>query len=113
MKESVRQLGTGPVQQAGTILKAWMCQDDIALRKELKNGLDLCWASEPTGLEDEHLELLKAVASGLNQSPTPPSAQPADPVVRLCIDLLLHLAAQDAASSRFTTESETQATFRC
>src|SRR6185295_8866246 len=56
MKEPSHQRGTGPAQQAGNIFKARMCQDSIALRKEFKNGLDLCGAPEANGLK----ELLEA-----------------------------------------------------
>lgn len=111
MMESAHQPRTESAQQAGHILKAWKRQDSIAFRKELKRGLDLCCAPETSGLEDEHLELLQTVVTRLNQYPTLHNAEP-DVNVRICMDLLLHLAAS-ATASHFTTESEVPTIFRC
>lgn len=90
-----------------------MRQDSLTLRKELQKGLDLCCVSEVSTLEDENLELLQTAVAGLNQCTPLREEQPADPVVRLCINLLLHLADQAPAESRFTTESEVPTICRC
>jgi hypothetical protein len=113
MKEPARQPSIGPAQQADHILKAWICQDTVTLREELQRGLDLCCVSEVSALEDEHLELLQTVAARLNQCAPLRNAQPPDPVVGLCLNLLLHLAAQTPTASRFTAESQVPTTYRC
>jgi hypothetical protein len=81
-----------PALQAGNILRAWVCRDEAALRKEFAKGLDLCCSSPCLALEEENLELLKAVVARLNECPAVLNAEPADPTVRLCINLLMHLA---------------------
>jgi hypothetical protein len=113
MNKFANQPTTGPAQQAGNILKAWICQDSISLRKELQRGLELCSASDANGLDDEHLELLQTVVERLNASAVPRGPESADPVVRLCIDLLLHLSNTGPAWSGFTTESEVPMISRC
>ena len=113
MKESVHKSDAGPARQADNILRAWMCQDSGALWQELKSGLDLCYPAHANGQEEEHLELLQTVVARLEQSRALRGGQPPDPVVRICIDLLLHLAGQVPASSRFTTEPEIPMTYRC
>jgi hypothetical protein len=45
------------------------------------------------GAEEEQIDLLQAVVSKLDGYPAGIGPEPADPVVRLCITLLLHLAA--------------------
>ena len=83
-----------PAHQAGNILKAWVSRDEAALRKELAKGLNLCPPPHGLALEEENLDLLKAVVVKLEDRPTLLNAEPADPVVRLCINLLMHLAGQ-------------------
>jgi hypothetical protein len=75
--------------QAARILEAWMRQDKDALRTEFQRGLSICnERPEALAVEEEHVELLKGVISKLE------GADPSDPVVRLCLSLLVHLAAQ-------------------
>jgi hypothetical protein len=83
-----------PARHAGNILRAWVCRDEAALQKEFAKGLDLCSAPHVLPLEEENLELLKAVVARLNECPAVLNAEPADPAVRLCISLLMHLAGQ-------------------
>lgn len=83
-----------PAHQAGNILRAWVCRDEAALRKEFAKGLDLCASPQGLALEEENLEMLKAVVARLNECPAVLNAEPADPTVRLCINLLMHLAGQ-------------------
>jgi hypothetical protein len=85
-----------PARHAGNILGAWVCGDEAALRKELARGLDLCSAPHvlPPEVEKENLELLKAVVTRLNEWPAALNTEPADPMVRVCISLLMHLAVQ-------------------
>jgi hypothetical protein len=81
-----------PAHQAGNILRAWACRDEAALRKEFTKGLDLRSSPHGLALEEENLELLKAVVARLNECPAVLNAKPADPIVKLCISLLMHLA---------------------
>ena len=81
-----------PARHAGKILSAWVCGDEAALRKEFAKGLDLCSAPHVLPLEEENLELLKAVVGWLNECPAVWDAEPADPMVGVCISLLMHLA---------------------
>jgi len=83
-----------PARHAGNILRAWVCRDEAALRREFALGLDLCSSPQGFALEEEHLELLKAVVARLNECPAVLTAEPADPTVRLCINLLMHLASR-------------------
>ena len=83
-----------PARHAGNILSAWVCGDEAALREELAKGLDLCSAPHVLPVEEENLELLKAVATRLNEFPAVLKAEPADLMVGVCISLLMHLAAQ-------------------
>jgi hypothetical protein len=45
-------------------------------------------------VEEENLELLQAVVTRLNERPAVLNAEPADPMVGVCISLLMHLAGQ-------------------
>jgi hypothetical protein len=83
-----------PARHAGNILSAWVCGDEAALREELAKGLDLCSAPHVLPVEEENLELLKAVVARLNDCPDVCHAGTADPMVRVCISLLMHLAVQ-------------------
>ncbi len=85
---------TTPARLAGNILRAWVCRDEAALRKEFAKGLDLCSSPHGLALEEENLELLKAVVARLNECRAVLNAEPSDPAVRLCINLLTHLAGQ-------------------
>jgi|SRR5664279_5129234 hypothetical protein len=89
-----------PAQLAGNILKAWACRDETTLRQEFAKGLDLCSSPHGLSLDEENLDLLKAVVGKLDDRPAPLHAEPADPVVRLCINLLLHLASQPYGSAQ-------------
>jgi hypothetical protein len=79
-----------PGQQAGNILRAWVRNDEPALRQELSNALALCASHDCSGLDEEHLDLLKAIVVWLQQPRLNPEV--AAPAVRLCIDLLSHLS---------------------
>ena len=81
-----------PARHAGNILSAWVCGNEAALREELAKGLDLCSAPHVLSVEEENLELLQAVVTRLNECPAVLNAKPADPIVKLCISLLMHLA---------------------
>jgi hypothetical protein len=91
-------LNLGPVagsaHHAGNILSAWVCGDEATLREELARGLAVCSAPHALPLEEEKLELLKAVMTRLDECPTVLNAEPADPMVGVCISLLMHLAGQ-------------------
>lgn len=87
-----------PAHQAGNILRAWVCRDEAALRKEFAKGLELRSSPHGLALEEENLDLLKAVVARLDECPAVWKAKPADPIVRLCMSLLMHLAAQPYGS---------------
>ena len=90
-----------PARHAGNILSAWVRGDEAALRKEFAKGLDLRSAPHLPPLEEENLELLQAVVGRLNECPAVLDAEPADPMVGLCISLLMHLATQQKGSDAF------------
>ena len=81
-------------QQASAILRAWVRQDPIALRQEFEKGLNLYVQPGAYAFEDEQLELLKGVVAKLGDPTRTNSLEPGDPIVRLCMNLLVHLAAQ-------------------
>jgi hypothetical protein len=81
-----------PRRRAGDILSAWVCGDQAKLRQEFAKGLDLCSAPHLLPLEEENLELLKAVVGRLNECPSVWDAEPTDPMVGVCLSLLMHLA---------------------
>src|SRR5208283_614979 len=83
-----------PARHAGNILSAWVCRDEAALREEIAKGLDCCSALHVSPSEEENLELLKVVVGRLNEYPAVLNSEPADPMVRVCISLLMHLAVQ-------------------
>ena len=95
MDQLFSKFTTPPAQQASNILKAWVCYDESALRKELNEGLKLCSSAEAFGLEEENIELLKTVVLRLDECPAL-NTERADPVVRLCMNLLMHLAGRPA-----------------
>jgi hypothetical protein len=87
-----------PARHAGNILSAWVCGDEATLREELARGLELFSSPRVLPLEEENLELLNAVATWLNEGPVVLNEEPADPMVRVCISLLMHLASQPYGS---------------
>ena len=94
MLEVVSTPNPSPARQASDILRAWVRQDRLALREEFEKGLSLCTQPDAFGFEDEQVDLLKAVVSRLSVRPGADRPDPGDPVVRLCITLLMHLAGQ-------------------
>jgi hypothetical protein len=90
---------TAPGRQASNILKAWVCRDDEALRHEFEEGLHLGTSVRLRGLEEEQVELLKTVVTRLKDCSSGLRAEPPDPMVRLCIDLLMHLANQSGGGA--------------
>jgi hypothetical protein len=83
-----------PAQQASNILRAWVRRDPEALRHEFSIGLALCSSSRMPALEEEQLDLLRAVVERLDDYPDTWTARSNDPVVKLCITLLMHLSDQ-------------------
>jgi len=76
-----------PAAQAASVLKAWVYCDEAAFRREINKTVALC--SEDGLLEDEHVELLRAIAESLRHKPLDARSEP---MVHLCIELLIHLA---------------------
>jgi hypothetical protein len=85
---------TAPGRQAAHILKAWVCQDEAALRHEFEEGLRFCASRPFAGLDEEHVELLQTVVLHLQDSPAILRTQHLDPMIRLCLRLLMHIADQ-------------------
>ncbi len=92
MVETLPSRMTAPARQAENILRAWRRRDTAALRAEFAKGLSMCAAPGAPGDEEEQVDLLHAVVAKLDGHPGGVRAKSADPVVRLCITLLLHLA---------------------
>ena len=80
-----------PALQAERILAAWASGDESLLRQELRKSQKLDGVPA-RGLDEERLELLRAVAGGLLKSPGGLRQGRKDPSVRRCLDLLAHLA---------------------
>lgn len=71
-------------------MQAWASGDDRRLRRELNKSMRVSTMSPEGEIEEERAEVLTAVASKMLSTYTVPSAE--DPEVRLCVDLLVHLA---------------------
>jgi len=81
-----------PAEQAGNILRAWVRLDHESLREEFSKGLALCSSFRMAGMEAKRLDLLRAAADGLDDRPAEWAARAKDPLVKLCISLLMQLA---------------------
>jgi len=80
-----------PAHQASRILAAWSSRNPAGLQAELQRSFDLSCPDRSWGLQEERLELLQAVAGGIQCAPDP--LVPGDRKVARCLDLLRHLAA--------------------
>jgi len=79
------------VQQAQSLLRAWVCGDLPRLQAELDRSTFLCPAAD--GRQDsEQMELLKSVAVQMKSCRNLYAERTADPQLGLCVDLLAHLA---------------------
>jgi hypothetical protein len=103
MGELLGSTVTAPAQQATSILRAWVLRDEVGLRRELYTGLHLPTSAGSLGFEDEMVDLLKAVLGRLDTNPDVLFADQNDPGVRLCMNLLLHLA-RSSDTHRFTPD---------
>lgn len=79
-----------PAHQAARILAAWTCRNSVGLHEELRRSFDLCCPDHSRGLQEERLQLLQAVAEGMQHAPDPLRA--GDRKLERCLDLLRHLA---------------------
>jgi len=75
--------------QAARILAAWDSRNPAGLQVELQRSLNLCCPDHSWGLQEERLQLLQAVAEGIQHAPDP--LVPGDRKVERCLDLLRHL----------------------
>ena len=76
-----------PSDQAARLLTAWVSRNPAGLREELRRSRELDCGLGVRDLEsEERVQLLRAVAAGIEQSPAE------DPKLRCCLDLLRHLA---------------------
>ena len=94
MAQMIASMMPTPAQQASNILRAWARMDADALRDEFSKGLALCSSARMLGMEEEQLELLHTVVERLDDCPASWASRASDPVVRLCISLLIHLSDQ-------------------
>jgi len=78
-----------PSGQAARILAAWSSRNTVGLHRELERSLDL-YDEPDSSVEDERLQLLRAVTEGMRLSPDPLTN--GDPKLRRCVDLLRHLS---------------------
>ena len=81
-----------PALHAAHILKAWARGDETALRKEFERALDLDSSNDKLCMVEEQTELLKTVVARLNSCPDVLNEEHGDPVRRICLNLLIHLA---------------------
>ena len=79
-----------PADQAARILAAWTSQNATGLHEELRRSLELSAIEPAWSIQEERLQLLRAVTQGMQNA--------ADPLTRgdrkldRCLDLLRHLA---------------------
>ena len=79
--------------QAGRILDAWASGNQPLLQRELENSRQLSPSGRMTGIDEERVELLRAISEGMLRSAGPLAV---DPAVRRCLDVLRHLAKRPA-----------------
>jgi len=73
--------------RAVRLLSAWVSRDPGGLHEELRKSLEREALPVARSWEEEdRIQLLRAVATGIQQSPA------GDPKLRCCVDLLRHLA---------------------
>ena len=77
-----------PSGQAARILAAWRSRNTVGLHEELERTRQLTEPRCP--VQEERLELLRAVTEGMRHSPDPLTN--VDPKLRRCLDLLRHLS---------------------
>jgi hypothetical protein len=88
--------GTPPAsaRHAEAILHAWICGDLPRLRLELESSRQLVRSGAIWGRPDERLELLSAVANNMMACEDLSASTDSNPQIRLCVNLLAHLAAK-------------------
>lgn len=91
-------LNTSASRQANKILRAWINQDQAALREECQRGMGLDCCDELSSLEEEQMELLQALMEGLQQTQPLFDGEAPHPAVDACVDLLMHLADREPAT---------------
>jgi hypothetical protein len=79
-----------PASQAARILAAWTSQNATGFHEELQRSLELSAAQPAWGIQEERLQLLRAVTEGIQDIADP--LTPGDPKLRRCLYLLRHLA---------------------
>ena len=81
-------------RHAEAILRAWICGDLPRLRLELESTRQLGNSGAIWDRGDERLELLSAVANNMIACNDLSASTDANPQMRLCVNLLAHLAAK-------------------
>ena len=79
-----------PADQAARILAAWTSQNATGLHEELQRSLELSSAQPVRSIQEERLQLLRAVTEGIQEAADPLTA--GDPKLERCLYLLRHLA---------------------
>jgi hypothetical protein len=79
------------VQQAHSLLRAWVCGEMSRLEAELDRSVFISLSGEGDP-QDEHLALLKSIAFQMKSCQNLFAERTSDPQLGLCVDLLVHLA---------------------
>jgi len=79
-----------PADQAARILAAWTSQNATGLHEELRRSLEISFAQPALAIQEERLQLLRAVTEGIQDAPDPLTLE--DPKLQRCLYLLRHLA---------------------
>jgi hypothetical protein len=79
-----------PAHQAARILAAWTSQNATGLHEELQRSLELSSTQPVRSIQEERLQLLRAVTEGMQGAADP--LTPGDRKLQRCLDLLRHLA---------------------
>jgi hypothetical protein len=85
----IEQSSLTPAGQAARILAAWVSQNATGFHEELQKSLELSSAQPVAGIQEERLQLLRAVTEGIQDIADP--LTPDDPKLRRCLYLLRHL----------------------
>ena len=87
-------LPSASARHAEAILRAWICGDLARLRLELESSRHLGRSGAIWDRPDERLELLSAVANNMIACEDLSASTESNPQIRLCVNLLAHLAAK-------------------
>jgi len=94
MKRISQSASTASTELAKALLRAWLDGEPSELDRQLERSCHStsCGAAIADAGEEERLELLESVASRIRTCSQVSEAEPTDPALVVCMDLLLHLA---------------------